>query len=88
MIECDEVMKDKIKMILDSLPEEERAELLEMYIPVHEKDIFPVVKKIYWIFEKLKEEEQDQFLKLIYSSERDNKWQTEKEPKTTEDSEE
>ncbi|MCK4500694.1 hypothetical protein KAU11_09350 [Candidatus Babeliales bacterium] len=47
MIECDEVMKDKIKMILDSLPEEERAELLEMYIPVHEKDIFPVVKKIY-----------------------------------------
>jgi predicted Zn-ribbon and HTH transcriptional regulator len=81
-------IKEKVISIMENLDPMTRQEIIQMYAPVHEKDILPRVKKVFQLVQKMDEMERDQLLKLIYNDNEIKTWQQSEElPEATEEPE-
>ena len=76
---CNMEIKEKVIYIMENLDPMTRQEIIQLYAPVHEKDILPRVKKVFSIVQGMNDEERDQLLKLIYNDNELKTWQQSEE---------
>ena len=73
---CNMDIKEKVISIMENLDPMTRQEIIQIYAPVHEKDILPRVRKVFQLVQKMDEMERDQLLKLIYNDNEMKAWQS------------